>query len=602
MKSPSKLGSIGLAAILLAAVTIYLGSLPKEYTNWDDPTYITENPLIRSLSLGTVNQILTRPYFSNYAPITLLSYLIDFHIFKLNANASHLLNVGIHLGCVLTLLLVLRTVGVAPEAALLTVALFACHPVNVEAVSWASERKTLLSALFFLMSFHFYVRYRQEQSRTSYLYSILFFLLSILSKASTIVAPVIYLAYDYGMKGERLRELKLYDKLPFLVPAEVLAFASVYAARSGNSLRSYHEGGSLVNLLGLGRLFWDYLGSLFFPFKLSAIYRSGAPLGWTDIGLWLSLVLAVLTIVSLGYLGRQVQFGVWWFAIFLIPVLNLVPLPVRMADRYLYLPQIGIWGITSHLILRSIRQLNKYRMLRAVWIGLLCLMGGVLWTSAFQYSRIWRTSFTLWTDVTEKNFKSSLAHCSLGEWFASQGQLNAAGLQFQIACELNPSFNYALRGLGRYYLAKGQLDLAEKYYRSAINAAPSSDAEIEGLGLVCAEKGAYQRALYMFYRATYVNPENPSAFCRIARFYLSTSQLSRADAVVRLIIAKFPQAPDGYWLLGRVLEEQGRLSDAVKAWEAGRGFAEGHDPDISRFDRKLAATYQKLHAHGTTNE
>ncbi len=587
-----------LVAILLATIALYLGSLPKEYTNWDDPTYITENPLIHIVSLGNLNRILTQPYFSNYAPVTLFSYLIDFHLFKLNANASHLLNVGIHLGCVLTLLLVLRTAQIRSDAALLTVALFAFHPVNVEAVSWASERKTLLSALFFLLSFYFYIRYRQEQSRTSYLCSILFFLLSILSKAGTIVAPAIYLAFDYGMKGEKLRELKLYEKLPYLIPAEVLAFTTVYAAGSGNSLRSYHGGGSILSLLGFGRLFWDYLGLLFFPFKLSAIYRSGDPPVWADVGLWLSLVLALLTIAGLGYLNRRLQFALWFFVIFLIPVLNLVPLPVRMANRYLYIPQIGIWCLVSYLVLRSVKRLAHYGVLRIAWIGVLCLMGGTLWVRAFQYSQTWKTSYTLWTDVTRKNFTSSLAHCNLGEWLASRGQFNAAGLQYQIACELRPDFNFALKGLGGYYLQKGRLDLAEKYYRSASNAAPNSDVEVEGLGLVYAEKGDLLRALYMFYRATYINPGNLSAFYRIANFYLNTKQLSRAQEAARLIVGKSPQAPDGYWLLGRVLEEKGQLLDAVKAWEAGRMLVEGNGPEITRFDQKLAASYQKINAQG----
>ncbi len=157
----------GLGVILLVTFLLYLFSLPKEFTNWDDPEYILNNPLIRSLSLTNLNRILTEPYFANYAPVTLLSYALDYRFFGLKAAGYHIHNVLLHLACIVTLYFLLLKLGISKRVVLLSALLFAVHPVNVESVSWTSERKNLLATFFFLLSFYQYIRYREIGSRSS---------------------------------------------------------------------------------------------------------------------------------------------------------------------------------------------------------------------------------------------------------------------------------------------------------------------------------------------------------------------------------------------------------------------------------------------------
>lgn len=153
-----------LGVILLVTFLLYLCSLPKQFTNWDDPEYILNNPLIRSLNLTNLNRILTEPYFANYAPVTLLSYALDYRFFGLNATAYHVHNVVLHLACTVALYFLLFKLGLSKRVVLLSVFLFAIHSVNVESVSWASERKNLLASLFFsFLSTNTFVTEKQDR-------------------------------------------------------------------------------------------------------------------------------------------------------------------------------------------------------------------------------------------------------------------------------------------------------------------------------------------------------------------------------------------------------------------------------------------------------
>ena len=154
---------------------LYLSTFPREFTNWDDPEYIVNNPLIRSLSLQKLNKIITEPYFANYAPLTLLSYALDYSLWKLNPVGYHLHNLLLHLGCVVALFFLLRQFSLPRFVVLGSIVLFAIHPVNVETVSWASERKNLLATLFFFLSFHQYIQYRKTQRPAEFFaFSVLF--------------------------------------------------------------------------------------------------------------------------------------------------------------------------------------------------------------------------------------------------------------------------------------------------------------------------------------------------------------------------------------------------------------------------------------------
>ena len=561
----SKLDWLILLSTLLISCGLYLVTFPREFTNWDDPEYIVNNPLIRSLSLQNLNKIITEPYFANYAPLTLLSYALDYSVWKLNPAGYHLHNLLLHLACVVALFFLLRQFSLPRFVALGSIVLFAIHPANVETVSWASERKNLLATFLFFLSFHQYIQYRKHSARLNFLFSVFWFLLSLLSKASTVVAPLVFLTYDYAFRERKIVQLRLYDKLPFIVLAEIHAFFSIHAAGAHRALHSYHHGGSLLSAFASGHLFEEYLKLLLFPADLSGFYYPRESPSFGAVAYWLPLMLCLAALGLLARLSRPLFFWFASFIILMIPVLNIVPLPIQMANRYLYVSQAGIWVllvIGARWLWKSCR---SFPVVRAAFVGMTSLW--VLWLGfqTTQFNQTWKNSELFWTRVIDQDFYNEIAHFNLGMHYKDQGNVNRAGLEFWHALAIHPKYHLALSGLGVYYFDKGQTELARLKLHAALNAFPDFDVASNNLGRVYVEQGKLQHALYFFYRATYLNPNNIRALTNIAVLYQRINKLDALEETAGVILRRFPEAPEGFFRLGLCREAQGRFPEAISA-------------------------------------
>jgi len=590
----SRVEWLGLVVALLISAGLYLSTFPREFTNWDDPEYIVNNQLIRSLSLQKLNRIVTEPYFANYAPLTLLSYALDYALFELNPAGYHLHNLLLHLCCVAALFALLRQFSLPRFVVLGSILLFAIHPANVETVSWASERKNLLATLFFFLSFHQYIEFRKRDARLNFLLSVFCFLLSLLSKASTVVAPLVFLAYDYAFKKKNLLGLRLYDKIPFLVLAEIHTFLSIHAAGAHRALNSYHPGGPLLSAFASGHLFEEYLKILLFPAYLSGFYYPRESPSLSSLAYWVPLLLCAFALVVLARLSRPLFFWLASFVVLMIPVLNIVPLPIQMANRYLYISEAGVWvllAFTGRWIWNRCRLFPVVRIalatVAALWIAWLGLR-------TIQFNRVWQNNETFWTRVLEQDFYNEIAHYNLGLHYINNGNINRAGIEFWHSLAIHPKYHLALSGMGGYYFDKGQTEFARQKFHAALNASPDFDVAINNLGRVYAEMGQLQRALYFFYRATYVNPNNIRALSNIAVAYQRINKLDALEEIAGLIIQRFPEAAEGFYRLGMCREAQGRLTEAISAWEEGLKRTVSGDPLIEQIQSRLGPVRMRV--------
>ena len=590
----SKLDWLILLSTLLISCGLYLVTFPREFTNWDDPEYLVNNPLIRSLSLRNLNKIITEPYFANYAPLTLLSYALDYHIWKLNPAGYHLHNLLLHLACVVALFFLLRQFSLPRFVALGSVVLFAIHPVNVETVSWASERKNLLATLFFFLSFHQYIQYRKTNTRLNFLLSVFCFLLSLLSKASTVVAPLVFLAYDYAFKEKRLLQLRLYDKLPFIALAEIHTFFSIHAAGAHQALNSYHRGGSLLSAFASGHLFEEYLKLLLFPVNLSGFYYPRESPSFMAVAYWLPLLLCMAALLLLARFSKPLFFWFASFVILMIPVLNIVPLPIQMANRYLYVSEVGIWVLLAATARWVWMRCRPFPVARTALAGM--ATGWLIWLGfqTIQFNRAWENNEVFWTSVIDQDFYNEIAHYNLGLHYINQSKIHRAGIEFWHSLAIHPKYHLALSGIGGYYFDRGQTELARQKFHAALNASPDFDVAINNLGRVYAELGKMQRALYFFYRATYVNPNNIRALSNIAVAYQRVNKLDALEEIAGVIIQRFPEAPEGFFRLGMCREAQGRLPEAVSAWEESLKRAAAGDPLIQQIESRLGPVRAKV--------
>lgn len=552
-----------LLAPILLVIAIYSASIPKDFTNWDDPQYILDNPLIRGFSAENLHRILSQPYFGNYAPVSLLSYALDANLWGLNANAFHLHNVLLHVGCVIALYVVLGQLGFGALPRHLVVLLFAVHPANVESVSWASERKNLLSALFFLLSFSQYIRYTRQRTRPPYLLSLLFFMLSILSKAGTVVTPLVFVAFDSLVGKERLKEIRWAEKAPFFVLAAAHVYLSLHAAGQGGSLHSYYDGAPWLRVLDTGRLTAQYLAFLFWPLGLTPLVTPKIIPSAFDLRVIVPFLAMVCLLVVWFRYARRSFFWVSFFLLLLAPVMNIVPLPVVMAYRYLYLPQIGVWVLVAGLIDKAWSELVQRPWHR--WaISLVVVAWVVLLTvQARGWAGEWKNSLTLWHGAVERNPANLVARANLGQAYLAQGLTQKAAAEFSTVKTYQSDNVLALTGLALCFLSEGDPATAERYAAQATAVSPEYALGFRLLGRAKLLQQDLPNARAALLRAHELNPADNSTLDDLVSVHQASKNPLEAVFLAELMIRNSPNSFQGYWAQARLLIAGKRYDEAV---------------------------------------
>ncbi|MBM80247.1 MAG: hypothetical protein CMJ78_06590 [Planctomycetaceae bacterium] len=333
-------------ALLLLVGIFYGQTVGHDFVNWDDPWYVVQNPLIKSWSLTNLKGIATEVVTRNYAPVTIFSYLVDHTFYGLWAGGYHLTNVLLHgLNVVLVFVLLKRLTG-SRSVALMTAALFAAHPIQIETVAWISSRKGLLSAAFMLSALICWLR--PVRSERHDMLGLSFFALALLSKAIAVVLPAIVLAYDVYVQRKQIAESIARQFLPGVMAVCLLLITMSAQVTQIGGVRG-HMGLSKLEILGIDTvLLWQYIGMLIRPGELCVLYdppTSGiAGLITISTLAWGAVSVAV-------YRSREryplLAFAAICAVVLMVPVLNLFPLTTLMNDRYLYLPCIPVFAVAA---------------------------------------------------------------------------------------------------------------------------------------------------------------------------------------------------------------------------------------------------------------
>lgn len=455
--------------VVLLSVTLALyGSTLYFQFVWDDGEYLHKNLRIQGLSLFHLRLIWTSSFLGHYAPLhnTFLAILHQFS--GLEPFGYHVGQLLLHAACVCLLFLVLKKIE-SPRVALLATLLFAVHPTNIETAAWIAETKSTLAFFFFLLSFWFFIRLRERTRWKDGILCGLFLILSLLAKINTVVAPAVFLVYDsqqaYPLRKEKVWSLACY----FLIGAlfTVIHLSSFHG--SPTSLESSYYGGLAVHLLNIPFLLAFYLRMVVFPHPLSgwhlvSIYPE---LNWISGGAWIGL-LAILGLLSRS--PRAVQFWGLWFFVFLLPILQIIPFPMWVAERYLYIPAIGAFVLGSRLFFRlSDRLVRPWQRLAAEFamIGLVLVFAG----QTRAHLPVWENDLTFWEATTATCLSSAYCHSSLGMALLRNGQTERGVKELIRAVEIRPEPRY-LQNLGdAYTLHLGDHRQAIRAYQMALERA-----------------------------------------------------------------------------------------------------------------------------------
>lgn len=424
---------LAVAVILLASAGVYFCTFDDGFINLDDDRFITRNPSLRSVSPASVADLFARPHFGAYHPLHLLSYAIEYRLAgRWRPDLMHIDNVAIHAANVLLVYLIFLTLGVGWETAILAAILFALHPTHVENVAWLSQRKDLLSLLFLLISFRIHVASRQEApGRLLPWLSFAAFVLALLSKSSALTLPLVMIAYDRLLAGESWGRT-LRRALPFLLAGGMAGVGMLIVQRGSDYPVGAIGGGAaaVVAILALGPA---YAGLFLFPARLALFYPPPG-VGASIAGLLAGNIL-LIGLLALLFRRRRALFCLVWAIATLLPTLSLIPHGHSLADRYLYIPSVGL----CLLLALPVAHFRPGDARRTVAVVVLVVASILLGIGTVSRAMEWGHPRTLWETQIRRVPGSIIARNNLASVLQKEGDwpgVLALHTDIRAICEL----------------------------------------------------------------------------------------------------------------------------------------------------------------------
>ena len=564
-----------LAVLLLIAATLVVYAPVWEFgfVDLDDDLYILDNLRVQSgLSWTNVGWALTALKAGFWHPLTWLSHMADCQIFGLQPAGHHVTSLVIHLANTVLLFWVLQLMTSALWPSALVAALFSLHPLNVESVAWIAERKNVLSTFFGLLAIWAYVKYVEKPDWRRYLFLTALFVLGLMSKPMLVTLPCVLLLLDYwplnrfgadpGKFFKKLPELAL-EKAPLLLLSLTAGPLALLAESRAGALPDLGAFPLSVRFSNALVAYTSYLSKLFWPTDLVPFYpHPGASLEiWRIV---LSFVFLIAVSVVVVRRARSVPYlvvGWLWYLGTLFPVSGLIQVGGHaMADRYAYLPLIGVFIL---LVWGGWGWLGDFPVARR-WGGaaLLCLFVGMMVTTRTQLNH-WQSSVALFEHVIRSTENNHLAHNNLGIALLERGRMEEAAAQFAEALKIKPGNSTSLFNLGLTMKRRGKTEEAERYFLKALEENPTLAVAHNNLGIILEEQGASEEAFQHFHQAVRLDPRLPAAHTNLGRALAQQGRFGEAVDHFEISLQINPQQANVYSNLGAAFDLQGRSQEAV---------------------------------------
>lgn len=459
-----------LLALALALLTfaVYGRSAGNGFIDYDDPTYVTENPRVRAgLTADTLLWAFSSGTASNWHPLTWISHALDWELFGGAAAGHHLVSVGLHAANAVLLLFVMHGLTGAPWRSAAVAALFASHPLHVESVAWVAERKDVLCTFLGLVTVLLYLRHARRPGRTTILFVSAAFALGLMAKPMLVTLPFVLLLLDQGP----LRRWNLLEKAPLFALAAASSIVTWSVQRAGGAV-------STLDALPLGERLGNaaiayvaYLQRTFWPVDLGVLYPLPLKVDMGQAAL-AALFLAALTAAAVALRRRAPYLLLGWLFYLgtLVPVIGLVQVGAQSsADRYTYIPLAGVFG----MLVWGLGDLFGGRPRgRAVLAAAAALALAACAALTFRQVGFWRDSTTLFEHtlaVTRDNF---VVHNNLGGVLMRAGRVEEAVGHFEASRRIRPGYAAALSNLGLACAAQGKNGEAIAFFREALKHRP----------------------------------------------------------------------------------------------------------------------------------
>lgn len=541
-----------LLLVCISAI-VYFNSLSNGFV-YDDLGTIVENVHIKQLS-NYLSSFHNQSYFkisggeASYRPVATLSYYLLYAGFDVNPFGYRLFSFTLHIINVILVYLVAHVILAHKRAALLAGLLFACHPLNTEAVNGISYNEDLLAAFFFFLAFLSYTRLKPSAPKPGYVFfflSLFFFLLGLLSKEMAITLPAVAVLYDMILREPVSEKMSLkrvrtviheckYYYIGFLGVSIFYLWLRFLAIYNPEEVETQIWGRLIDRVIYLPVIFLKYIKLSLFPFPLNADYVFSYPTRFLDFWPFLSLLVVLgLVIYSFFALRNQkaVSFGMWWFFLTLFPVYNLIQIYNPFAERYLYIPFLGFCVVISFFLETLLSRITFSRAgIFRVFIVACVVVACSLIT--INRNRDWKDSYSLWTQTLEVEPDSFRAHGNLARVYQKKGMIDASMRAVKKTLELNPNDFKA-------------------YYN---------------LGVISGEQGFAAEAISAYQKAIAMNPQFKNAHFNLGTIYKTQNRLEAAKQQFKKVVEIDPKDIEARNNLGVIYAMQGQLDAALAEWQ-----------------------------------
>ncbi len=505
-------------ALFIITLGVYSQS-PNHRFVFDDQEYITSNPNVANgLTAENIVWAFTSSHSSNWHPVTWLSHMADAQLYDLNPRGHHISNVLIHaVASVLLLFLLFRITGLLWQSSFVA-AIFSLHPLHVESVAWVAERKDVLSALFWFLTLLLYAEYVARRKNALYVFSIFSFVLGLMSKPMLVTLPIIMLLMDYWplnrivSNEQELRQpteklLPLFrEKIPFFAFSLISGIITIYAQHTGGATRTLSEIPFMLRLENAMVAYVSYTIKTLWPHDLAVYYPFPASIPlWQVISSLLSLLLVSAAVVKFGRRFPYLLAGWFWFIITLLPVIGLLQVGSQsMADRYMYIPMIGLlimaaWGVSD--LAKGMQNIKYILAIPAAVV--IAASSAVTW----HQLGFWQDNITLYRHTIRVTDANHFINFNLGYALEQNGDLDGAIREYQQTISIKPDYAKAHSSLAIALTNQGSLDDAIIEYREAFRLDPQDAKSHSNLGIVYARKGDIDSAIREFQEAVRINPD-----------------------------------------------------------------------------------------------
>ncbi len=571
-------------AIAVFTFLCYRVALDNQMTNWDDPGYIRDNAVIKSLSAEGLAAIFTTPIMGNYHPLTILSYALEYGAVRLDPWLYHLDSILLHVLVTVLVYFFTRQLTRMPVAAVITAVLFGVHPMHVESVAWLAGRKDVLYGSFYLAACITYLRYARSGAGKWLIYTYVAFLCALLAKPVAVTLPLVLLLIDYYESGTWSKK-NILNKIPFLLISVVFGIKSMIDQKAFGSLSSDGESFASFERIALGGYaFVTYLWKAIAPYNLSCFYPYPPRPNGAIEGTYYIFPLITLGILGLVWwfrTNKTILFGALFFLVNIALLLQFIPVGgAIIADRYSYIPYMGLFLMLGVAIASMLN--NPALVARAkIIVGALAVW--VLYLGSLTSARCsdWYDTMSLWRDQIEKQPGAPNAYNNLGfqyfNKFNETPQENLRRIYYDSAFYLlnqslaiDPKFVNSIVSLGELQRASGKFNEARAYYYQALSLNDKDGAANAylGLAIIYAISQNLDSSAICFRKAIENKPFFPELHSNFGNFYDMSHMPDSALKEYGIAIAQNPDAYAPYLNRARLLHRLKRCTEAMQDFEA----------------------------------